>query len=176
MAGIEELTPPRSRRRRRRWRGIAHLLPSLLLLLGSSLHPLPDQLMAAPPPHILQGRIERPAGNRMPGPALTPAPPAPAQELVAVEGSIQPRQPGDPFLPAAALRAPVVGRTRSDGTGAFRLSLAPGKSTRTVTLLLVVPGGYYLNAFDHAGRFASLSLPAATGRLLILSDDRRAVF
>lgn len=174
MAGIKELSP--SRRLRRRWLGIDRLLPSLLLLLGSGLHLFPDQLMAAPPPQILQGRIERQIGNRMPGPALPPAPPGAAQELVAVDGALQPQQAGDPFLPAAALRAPVLGRTRSDARGAFSLRLPAGMASRTVTLLLVVPGGYYLNAFDHTGRFASLNLPAAAGQPLILRDDRGALF
>jgi hypothetical protein len=39
-----------------------------------------------------------------------------------------------------------------------------------------VPGGYYLNRFDHQGRFASLQLPEDLRQELLLHDDRAARF
>lgn len=153
----------------------ALLVLRLILPFGSLLAP-ETSAMAASPSLTLQGRIERLSGNRQPGPSLPPPAAAGGQELVVVQGTLQPRQLGDPFLPADTLRAPVLGRTQSDGHGHFRLPVASTAGDNVVTVFLVVPGGYYLNAFDSEGRFASLTLPAAAGQPLVLQDDRGALF
>lgn len=163
-----------------RWglRILHRLMPLLMATLALfPLSNLPRQAMAASPPLVLHGRIQRLWGNRMPGLSVPPLAPAADQELVLVEGQLRPLQLGDPFLPAARLRAPVLARHRSDANGQFRLALpSSGDPPDVVTVLLVVPGGYYLNAFDHTGCFASLALPAATQQPLLLRDDRGATF
>lgn len=169
--------PPPSLQRRT----VVAVIP-LVLLLCSGVEILPYPVVAdemlSKPVLTIHGQIKRHSGNRLPGPSLPPVTVAAGQELVVVQGELQPQQLGDPFLPSPALKAPVLGRTRTDAHGHFQLTLPhPPATTRArVTVLLVVPGGYYLNAFDGAGRFASLSLPADAEQPLVLHDDRGALF
>jgi hypothetical protein len=108
----------------------------------------------------------------MPAPGL-----ASGQDIVVVLGRIQPVQLGDPFLPEAKLQAPILSRGRSGTTGHFQLSVAQARPEPfEVTLLLVVPGGYYLNRFDGSGAFAAYRLPQASQQSIELLDDRGAVF
>jgi len=54
--------------------------------------------------------------------------------------------------------------------GHFQLVLPPG----VVTLLIAVPGGYWLNRFDGRGDFSSVLLENGLGPVLLL-DDRGAL-
>lgn len=134
---------------------------------------------AGEPPLILSGRIQTLRGSRQPGPGQLRAPEmAIGQEIVLVLGRIDPVRLGDPFLPAAHLRAPILNRAKSGPRGDFRVSVM-GKPTNQpfqVTILLVVPGGYYLNRFDGSGAFASYLLPQRTQQYIELVDDRGALF
>lgn len=58
----------------------------------------------------------------------------------------------------------------SDAGGHFQLVLPPG----VVTLLIAVPGGYWLNRFDGRGDFSSVLLENGLGPVLLL-DDRGAL-
>lgn len=153
------------------------LLSGLLILVTvGQLEAFSFSAMAAAPAFTLHGRIQRLSGNRMPGPSRPPAPPSVHQELVVVAGALRPWRQGDPFLPEAQLRASILGRTRSDGQGQFHLKVpAAPDGSAVVTVLLVVPGGFYLNAFDHQGCFASIDLREVSQPLL-LTDDRGALF
>lgn len=134
--------------------------------------------VAGEAPLLLSGRIQKLQGNRQPGPGLKPAQGlASGQELVVVLGRIQPVQLGDPFLPEAKLRAPILSRGRSGPTGYFQVPVPhPLPEPFEVTVLLVVPGGYYLNRFDGSGAFAAYHLPQASQQPIELVDDRGAVF
>lgn len=154
------------------------LLGILWMLLAPQL-PMPElPALAGEPPLLLSGRIHRLRGNRQPGPGPMPAPGlASGQDIVVVLGRIQPVQLGDPFLPEAKLQAPILSRGRSGTTGHFQLSVAQARPEPfEVTLLLVVPGGYYLNRFDGSGAFAAYRLPQASQQSIELLDDRGAVF
>lgn len=127
---------------------------------------------------ILTGKIQRLNGNRLPGPVRPGvAGPLAGQEVVVVLGRVEPMQFGDPFLPVSELRAPLIGRGRSDASGAFAVRIASvSTEPLDVTLLLVVPGGYYLNSFAQTGAFASLTIGPTVPGPVLLVDDRDAVF
>ena len=124
----------------------------------------------------LRGRIVQQHGNQLPG--LRPqVSAAAAGVVVVVAGQLSPLRLGDPFLPQAALAAPILARARSGADGVFALRLPPQASgSARVTVLLQVPGGYYLNRFDAQGRFVSLRLPEGVQEPLLLIDDRAASF
>lgn len=162
-----------------RSQGGAVLLGSALLLCLSSLFPQVDGPVMADQASIpLCGSIQRLRGNQQPGIGRSAgAAPAAAQDVVLVSGRVLPVQLGDPFLPAAALRAPILGRARSDSNGRFCMPLDPAPAAgQPLTLLLVVSGGYYLNRFEGSGSFASFSLPAPGRDSPPLIDDRGATF
>jgi hypothetical protein len=115
------------------------------------------------------GKVVQQRGNQFPR-LDQPAPASPAMgglRLVAVGG----RVPGTtPLLPAQALRAPILAQTTTDQHGDFRLNLPAG----TVTLLLAVDGGYYLNSFDGVGHYSSVEV--APGLMpIVLRDDRHSL-
>jgi hypothetical protein len=134
--------------------------------------------MAISPAVILTGSIQQLRGNRQPGPGLKPNPVmAVDQEVIAVQGRIVPSQLGDPFLPSSKLRTPVISRARSDVNGRFQLAIPQAAdSVDEVTLLLVVPGGYYLNRFGSSGSFATVPISQSDQQPILLIDDRGAVF
>ena len=135
----------------------------------------------------LAGRVIVQSGNQMPGPRTPSQRPGAGTTVVAIGGYVAPQQPGQPFLAANALKAPIVGRARSDLQGRFTLTLPASKAAaagtpkagagQRLTLLLVVPGGYYLNRFDAQGRFASINWPISADQApILLKDDRGATF
>lgn len=135
----------------------------------------------------LAGRVIVQSGNQMPGPRTPSQRPGAGTTVVAIGGYVAPQQPGQPFLAANALKAPIVGRARSDLQGRFTLTLPASKAAaagtpkagagQPITLLLVVPGGYYLNRFDAQGRFASINWPISADQApILLKDDRGATF
>lgn len=135
----------------------------------------------------LAGRVILQSGNQMPGPRTPSQRPGAGTTVVAIGGYVAPQHPGQPFLAANALKAPIVGRARSDLQGRFTLTLPASKAAaagtpkagpgQRITLLLVVPGGYYLNRFDAQGRFASITLPISADQPpILLKDDRAATF
>ena len=133
-------------------------------------------------PTQLEGKVVVMRGNQMPGIRTAPQAPAAGAVVLAVSGLVAPLKSGQPFLPAGALKAPVLAKTRCDAQGHFRLILSRGSQAagqgipQQVTLLLLVPGGYWLNRFDGQGRFASLSLPLpADHPPIVLIDDRHAL-
>lgn len=164
-------------------RTLLSLLAALAALLP--LHPSGGAL----PPHqmAIEGQVLVERGNQMPGPGKAVQRPGAGMTVIAIRGNLSPLQPGQPFLPANALKAPILGRARSDSHGRFRLTLArpktePTQATREgtrprITLLLAVAGGYYLNRFDAQGQFASISLPLGPEQPpILLRDDRGATF
>lgn len=153
-------------------------LAALALLIVSLPQPPGDLLMAGQASAQLSGSIQRVRGNQQPGIGRhTAAAPAIDQEVVLVRGRVQPKQLGDPFLPAASLRAPILSRARSDESGRFHLPLDSAlDQQQPLTLLLVVPGGYYLNRFDGSGNFATLAIPTSPDQPIVLVDDRGALF
>ncbi|MEB3266446.1 MAG: hypothetical protein VKN13_07525 [Cyanobacteriota bacterium] len=152
-----------------RRRGATRLALTLLLIAHT-----PMVLPAAPADGLpslvtLEGRVERRSGNRLPGPgAAAPSAAAAGYQVVAISGTLpaagQPlwRQP----LPAGR----VIGHARTDGTGRFRLQVPAG----TVTVLLAVPGGHWLNRFDGQGDYSSVHVRPGMAPLLLL-DDRGAL-
>lgn len=138
---------------------LGHGLLAILLMTGS-----------LPAPAIpVTGRVIQQSGNLFP--SLDHPPPAAAaiggQRVVAVAGKVT---SSAPLLPSQALRAPIVAEATTDPHGDFRLNLPAG----TVTLLLVIEGGYYLNSFDGAGHYSSVAV--APGLPVIeLRDDRHSL-
>jgi hypothetical protein len=132
---------------------------------------------AASSPVILVGKIQRLKGNQQPGlEQRQPPETLVEQEVVVVKGRVDPVQFGDPFLPFDRLKAVVISRGRSDGSGCFRLPLqVPSSPASEVTVFLVVPGGYYLNRFDGSGSFATLAISEEAPARIVLVDDRSAV-
>lgn len=157
------------------------ILCSSLLLLGLILaksYPFLEPALAEEVNMILYGSIQRVRGNRLPGPSSSAVADASKnQEIVVVQGRINPLQLGDPFLPAAKLTAPIVGRSRSDATGTFKLEIANLPTDDcNVTILLAIPGGFYLNRFDSSGSFMSFCLPRDCHKKINLIDDREVIF
>jgi hypothetical protein len=159
------------------WRTLRLIALCLIWTSIQSMLPLPPA-MAKSPAVILTGSIQKWRGNRQPGPGLGPNPlVAVGQEVIAVQGRIFPSQLGDPFLPSSQLRTPVLSRAPSNTNGQFQLVIpTEGTIQREVTLLLVVPGGYYLNRFDSSGSFATVQLPHPHQQPIVLIDDRGTVF
>lgn len=159
--------------------------PPILILLAAlvALLPMAHPSFALGTAVTLEGRVTMINGNQLPGPRTPPLQADARRTVIAVSGQLAPLQPGQAFLPARSLRAPIIARTHSNARGRFRLvvpvSPQASKITPTVqrlTLLLVVPGGYYLNLFDDQGRFASLALPlSADHPPIVLRDDRGAI-
>lgn len=158
-------------------RPLLKLTAALAALLPLNLAPA-----ALATPVLVDGRVIVISGNQLPGPGIPPPGPGRGLTVVAVAGTIAPVQPGRPFLPATALRAPIIARARCNDQGRFRLSLPrstarSNASQQPLTLLLQVPGGYYLNHFDGEGRFASIPTPGAGDQPpIVLRDDRGALY
>lgn len=133
-------------------------------------------------PMLVEGRVIIVSGNQLPGPRTPKPSPGRQRIVVAMAGTVSPLQPGLPFLPASALRAPILSRTRCNDQGVFRLVLprsaaSSSASERQLTLLLQVPGGYYLNHFDGQGHFAAISIPMTADQPpIVLRDDRGALY
>jgi len=134
--------------------------------------------VARDPSVKITGRIERLQGNQFPGPGSGhPSRPALAQEIVVLKGCVEPVQLGDPFLPVARLKAPVLGRGRSDAAGVFAVELpAAGPALGEVTVMLAVEGGYYLNSFAASGCFSTVRVDGGEPGPILLRDSREAVF
>jgi len=64
----------------------------------------------------------------------------------------------------------AMGQARTDGRGRFHLRLPPG----VATLLIDVPGGFWLNSFDGRGDFSSVTVRPGLEPLRLL-DDRGAL-
>jgi len=161
-------------------RQILTLLAALVALL-----PLAPQLAASGAVQgALDGQVTAIRGNQLPGVLMPPSQPGARCTVVAVAAPLSPLHPGQAFLPARARKLPVIARARCNDQGRFRLVLpashqatSTGASPQQLTLLLVVPGGYYLNHFDGQGRYASLDLPIAAGHPpIVIRDDRGATY
>jgi hypothetical protein len=147
----------------------AGLLAPLVLVLMVAAPTVMDPADALPVRVPLEGRVERLSGDRMPGPGPRPqAAAAPGRRVVAISGTLA--AAGQPLWRQPLPLARVLGSTLTDGAGRFRLEVPPG----TVTLLIEVPGGYWLNRFDGQGNYASVSLRPGLGPVLLL-DDRGAI-
>lgn len=167
-----------------RWLARWLAIPASLLSLGAV-----TAALAGPPhqpgtdPIILEGSVVVIRGNQLPGPRREAPTPAQACTVVAVAGAVMPLQPGQALLPSQALKAPILARARCNRQGRFRLSVPPVarwpggyRGPDQLTLMLQVPGGYYLNLFDGRGQFASFALPLALNPTPItLMDDRDAL-
>ncbi len=152
--------------------GLIHfvLLSALLVQLNPPVHSMPVQQ-----PIFLQAKVIRLSGNQMPGGGGGRQFAAPAQEVIVVAGTLHPTELGNPVLSQQAMNSEILLRARSDSNGflTLRLPLDLEKPGR-VTILLVVPEGYYLNRFDEHGNFSSLSLSEDLNDLLVLVDDRNS--
>ncbi|MEB3199847.1 MAG: carboxypeptidase-like regulatory domain-containing protein [Synechococcaceae cyanobacterium] len=150
-----------------------HLLPSLLLLSGLSL-PADPRLPGLQPASAaallpVEGVVLRISGNHMPGPGSPrPSSPSPGRSVVAIRGLLP--SSGQPLWSLPLPSGRLLGRAVTDSRGRFRLSLPPG----TVTLLIEVPGGFYLNSFDGLARFSSVTVAPGLAPLRLV-DDRGAV-
>jgi len=166
---------------------VARQLLTLFAALAALL-PLAPQALGLAASGALQGALDGQVtvirGNQLPGALTPPSQPGARCTVVAVAAPLSPLHPGQPFLPARARNLPVIARARCNDQGRFRLvfpasnqATSTGASPSQLTLLLVVPGGYYLNHFDGQGRYASLDLPIAAGHPpIIIRDDRGATY
>ena len=152
--------------------GLIHfvLLSALLVQLNPPVHSMPVQQ-----PIVLHAKVIRMGGNQMPGGGGSRQFAAMAQEVIVVAGTLHPTELGNPVLSQHAMNSEILLRARSDSNGflTLRLPLDLEKPGR-VTILLVVPEGYYLNRFDEHGNFSSLSLSEDLNDLLVLVDDRNS--
>ena len=133
--------------------------------------------MAEPAP-ILRVQVIQRRGNQMPNLEIPQQQEQPGAVVVVIlAGQVKASMLGDPFLPSAALRAPILARATTQRDGHLNWQL-PATHTwpRHITLMLEVPGGLYLNRFDGSGHFASLQQPEELNNLLTLVDDRGAVY
>ena len=146
------------------------LLSALLVQLNPPVHSMPVQQ-----PIFLQAKVIRLSGNQMPGGGGRRQFAAPAQEVIVVAGTLHPTELGNPVLSQQAMNSEILLRARSDSNGFLTLRLPLDlRQVGRVTILLVVPGGYYLNRFDEQGNFSSLSLSEGLDKLLVLVDDRNS--
>lgn len=146
------------------------LLSALLVQLNPPVHSMPLQQ-----PMFLQAKVIRLSGNQMPGGGGRRQFVAPAQEVIVVAGILHPTELGNPLLSQQAMNSEILVRARSDTNGFLTLRLPLDlKKPGRVTILLVVPEGYYLNRFDEHGNFSSLSLSEYLDDLLVLVDDRNS--
>jgi hypothetical protein len=146
------------------------LLSALLVQLNPPVHSMPLQQ-----PMFLQAKVIRLSGNQMPGGGGRRQFVAPAQEVIVVAGILHPTELGNPLLSQQAMNSEILLRARSDTNGFLTLRLPLDlKKPGRVTILLVVPEGYYLNRFDEHGNFSSLSLSEYLDDLLVLVDDRNS--
>ena len=146
------------------------LLSALLVQLNPPVHSMPLQQ-----PMFLQAKVIRLSGNQMPGGGGRRQFVAPAQEVIVVAGILHPTELGNPLLSQQAMNSEILLRARSDTNGFLTLRLPLDlKKPGRVTILLVVPEGYYLNRFDEHGNFSSLSLSEGLDKLLVLVDDRNS--
>lgn len=147
------------------------LLLLLPLLLFSPLIPPADvsSAAAAAPLISVEGTLQRLSGNRMPGPG-TPAAAtvAAGRRLVAIRGSLA--AAGQPLWSGPLPPGRLLGSAVTDAQGRFRLSLPAGP----VTLLIEVPGGYYLNSFDDRAQFSVVMVAPGLAPLRLV-DDRGAL-
>jgi hypothetical protein len=135
----------------------------------SPMSPLIPPAAAAPAPLPLSGRVEQVAGDLMPGPGGRRVPrPAAGRRVVAVSGTLP--AGGQPLWSAPLPSHRLLAEATTDAGGHFRLFLPPG----VVTLLIGVPGGYWLNRFDGRGDYSSVLLERGLGSVLLL-DDRGAL-
>lgn len=156
-------------------RGTWLLLPALLLvlLIPPPLPPMsPDGApspAAAAEPLPVSGRVDRLSGDQLPGPDHRAVPrPAPGRRVVAVAGTLP--AGGLPLWRAPLPHGRLLGQARTDGRGRFHLRLPPG----VATLLIDVPGGFWLNSFDGRGDFSSVTVRPGLEPLRLL-DDRGAL-
>ena len=146
------------------------LLSALLVQLNPLVHSMPLQQ-----PMFLQAKVTRLSGNQMPGGGGRRQFVAPAQEVIVVAGILHPTELGNPLLSQQAMNSEILLRARSDSNGFLTLRLPLDlKKPGRVTILLVVPEGYYLNRFDEHGNFSSLLLSEYLDDLLVLVDDRNS--
>ena len=119
----------------------------------------------------VEGWLERVCGNQLPGPGPSLAAPTVAQgrRVLAIRGTLP--AAARPLWTAPLPADRLLGQARTDGHGRFRLLLPPGP----VTLLIEVPGGYWLNRFDGCGDFTSLQVQPGLAPVRLV-DDRGAVF
>jgi len=118
----------------------------------------------------VEGWLERVDGNRMPGPDPAPAATTagPGRQVLAIGGTLS--AAAQPLWTAPLPADRLLGQASTDGQGRFRLLLPPGPAT----LLIAVPGGYWLNRFDGRGDFASLQVQPGLAPVRLV-DDRGAV-
>lgn len=159
-------------------------LPASLLLLGTVTTAMASPLQRSGTGSIvLEGSVIVISGNQLPGPRQAAPTPGLGCTVVALAGAVKPMQPGQALLPARSLKAPILARARCNPQGRFQLNVpAPAHWPSTppdaarLTLMLEVPGGYYLNHFDGQGRYAAITLPlAAEPAPITLRDDRDAL-
>lgn len=154
------------------FQGLIHLvlLLALLVQLNPPVHSMPLQQ-----PIILQAKVIRLSGNQIPGGGGRRQFAAPAQEVIVVAGILHPTELGNPLLPQQVMNSEILLRARSDSNGFLTLRLPLDlPQVRRVTIMLAVPGGYYLNRFDEQGNFSSLSPSEELDKLLVLVDDRNS--
>jgi hypothetical protein len=140
---------------------VAPSLPNLPPLMA----PVSPQAAAAPAPLPLSGRVEQVAGDLMPGPGGRSTPrPAPGRRVMAVRGTLP--AGGRPLWSGPLPPQRLLAEATTDADGHFQLLLPPG----VVTLLIAVPGGYWLNRFDGRGDYSSVLLEHGLGPVLLLDD------
>ena len=148
---------------------LALVVAPSLLHLPPLMAPVSPQAAAAPAPLPLIGRVEQVVGDLMPGPgARSTLRPAPGRRVVAVRGTLP--AGGRPLWSGPLPPQRLLAEATTVAGGHFQLVLPPG----VVTLLIAVPGGYWLNRFDGRGDFSSVLVENGLGPVLLL-DDRGAL-
>lgn len=146
---------------------VARLLLPLLLFSALSVPSASDAASDGLIP--VEGVVQRLSGNRLPGPtAPSPAVLASGRRVVAIRGSLP--AAGQPLWSRPLPPERLLGSAVTDGQGRFRLLLPPGPAT----LLIEVPGGFYLNSFDGRADFSSVTVAPGLAPLRLV-DDRGAL-
>lgn len=145
---------------------VARLLLPLLLFSALSVPSASDAASDGLIP--VEGVVQRLSGNRLPGPTPSAAVLASGRRVVAIRGSLP--AAGQPLWSRPLPPERLLGSAVTDGQGRFRLSLPPGPAT----LLIEVPGGFYLNSFDGRADFSSVTVAPGLAPLRLV-DDRGAL-
>ncbi len=121
----------------------------------------------AAPTQGVKGRVSRLMGNQMPGPGRPPDPGQPLSVPVHVfRGQVK------PFAGPAAKHAAFVATVKSDKGGNYQVPLPAG----VYTVVIEFEGQLYLNLFDGAGCWGSVTVKAGEWARWDIVESASAAF